>query len=156
MTRISDRLARATSATLATNDCGVETTPALFTYGTLMLDPVIESLIDRVPAWSPRTIHGWRAAPLSGRPYPGLVNADGSIVCGREYRDLSLCEWAILDSFEDSDYLLVSLVNEPEVSVYTYVWPGAVEATDWSLTAFNELEMETYLARCAKWRAKNT
>lgn len=155
MTHMSDRLARATSSYSVASDCGLSAAPALFAYGTLMLDPVIETLIDRVPAWSPRTVHGWRAAPLPGRPYPGLVSADGSVVYGRIYRDLSLCEWAILDRFEDSDYLLVSLVDGSDTSVCTYVWPGAVGADDWSLAVFSEQEMETYLARCSRWRAEN-
>jgi gamma-glutamylcyclotransferase (GGCT)/AIG2-like uncharacterized protein YtfP len=156
VTHMSDRLVHATSTASVTNDFGVGSTPALFAYGTLMLDPVIEILIDRVPNWSPRTVHGWRAAPLPGRPYPGLVSADGSVVHGREYHDLQVCEWAILDRFEDSDYELVSLVDGAEISVCAYVWPGAVEAADWSLTTFIEQEMDAYLARCAEWRANNT
>lgn len=155
MTHMSDRLVRATSTAVA-NDSDVGPAPALFAYGTLTLDPVIETLIDRVPAWSPRTVHGWRAAPLPGRPYPGLVSADGSVVYGREYRDLSFSEWATLDRFEDSDYLLVRLTDEPNSCVCTYVWPGATEAADWSLNAFSERELTTYLARCAEWRAANT
>lgn len=153
MSRMSDRL---TGAAAPANYCGRDRAPALFAYGTLMLDPVLTILIGRVPSWSLRIAHDWRAASLPGRSYPGLVRAPGSLVTGREYHDLSHQEWIIIDKFEDSEYMLAEIIRRREGSVFSYVWPGAVEPTDWSISSFREHKMETYLAQCTKWRTENT
>ena len=83
-------------------------TSDLFVYGTLILDQVIRTLIDRVPAHEPAIARGWRVARLPDLPYPGLVPDNGHTP-GRLYTDLTTREWATLDAFEHPTYTLTAI-----------------------------------------------
>lgn len=71
---------------LATSNLGPDpsaSTPALFAYGSLLLDSVIIALIDRVPEYEVTTAQGHRVAQLPGQPYPGLVRDESAQAPGR-------------------------------------------------------------------------
>lgn len=126
----------------------------MFVYGTLVIDQVIRTLIDRVPAHEPVTAHGWRVARLPDRPYPGLV-PDGGQAPGRLYTDLTPREWATLDAFEDPTYTLTTIdVHPGPRSALAYIWPAEHHRTLWSLDDFSATGLTHYLERCAAWRQR--
>lgn len=130
------------------------TTSDLFVYGTLVLDQVISTLIDRVPTYEPVTAQGWRVASVPNRPYPGLVPDSGQ-VSGRLYTGLTHGEWATLDAFEDPTYTLtiIEVLPGPRPAL-AYIWldehlPGA-----WNLHNFSTTDLARYLERCGAWRKR--
>ncbi|KAH8880140.1 hypothetical protein GQ53DRAFT_755320 [Thozetella sp. PMI_491] len=146
---LSERLSRALSASAAASsqssttssspNSGNSTTAAdalaggqgfgLFAYGTLILDPVISALLDRIPPSTNIRAPGWRAAGLPGLPYPGLV-PDASYLAGvpgRLYFDLTPREWAILDAFENPEYEVGLVGLEGGQKALAYVWPDVAE-----------------------------
>ncbi len=128
----------------ATND--------LFVYGTLVLDQVISTLIDRVPAHEPVTAQGWRVARLPDRSYPGLVPDDGQ-ASGRLYTDLTDSEWATLDAFEDPAYTLTTIEVLPDQRpALAYIWPAEPLPSVWTLDNFSATDLTRYLERCGAWR----
>ncbi|MGH2775282.1 MAG: gamma-glutamylcyclotransferase family protein [Actinomycetota bacterium] len=154
MRPISARLSQANSAhsgqpvrpSAATND--------LFVYGTLALDQVISTLIDRVPAHEPVTAQGWRVARLPDRPYPGLVPDHGQ-ASGRLYTDLTDTEWATLDAFEDPTYTLIAIEVLPGPRpALAYTWPDEHLPGAWTLDGFSATDLTLYLERCGVWRQR--
>lgn len=128
-------------------------TSKLFTYGTLMLDDVITTLIGRVPERQKGTARGWRTVRLPDKFYPGLVRTDGGESQGYIYSDLTDEEWLVLDTFEDSAYQLSEILVMPhDVPAYTYIWPGEHESVDWNVEHLSRADLTDYIERCRKWR----
>jgi gamma-glutamylcyclotransferase (GGCT)/AIG2-like uncharacterized protein YtfP len=152
VTAISDRLARASSNGDGRPDRGSAGTPELFVYGTLVLDDVVRTLIDRVPASGPVTAPGWRAAQLPERPYPGLVADSSAEAPGRVYKDLTEREWATLDAFEDPAYLLTALDLDNGRRGLAYVWPDDPLPGTWTVDSLDPAGIRAYLDRCQAWR----
>lgn len=135
-----------------------EETNRLFVYGTLLLDDVVKTLIDRVPNYQHAVALGWRVVRLPQRVYPGLVPGQGKSI-GKIYTDLKNAEWAILDAFEDPAYTLatvrVLLPSETEKDALSYVWRGSDHIDQpWSLADFGRDELIDYLSRCRSWRRR--
>ncbi|WP_331753015.1 gamma-glutamylcyclotransferase (plasmid) [Streptomyces sp. NBC_00637] len=124
----------------------------LFCYGTLQFDAVLEALLGRVPAHSPASAPGWRAAALEGRVYPGLVpHAAGGAAAGMLLIDLSNEEWGILDAFEDDRYELREVTLSTGERGWAYIWPdGEVRPENWDPTGFAAKHLQAYAARCAR------
>lgn len=57
--------------------------PALFAYGSLLIDKVIATLLDRVPENEPVRAPGYRVSKLPDQSYPGLVHDQTSEAQGR-------------------------------------------------------------------------
>ncbi|MFJ5045596.1 gamma-glutamylcyclotransferase family protein [Streptomyces sp. NPDC088719] len=124
---------------------------ALFAYGTLEFDGVLEARVGRVPQRVSASAPGWRAAALGGRVYPGLVAAPGSVVAGVPFTDLSRREWTILDAFEDDRYDLREVTLTSGERGLAYVWPdGEVLEGDWDAEQFRARHLGEYAARCAR------
>lgn len=124
----------------------------LFVYGTLVIDDVIRTLIDRVPTHETVAARGWRVARLPERPYPGLVPGDGEAP-GRLYTELTPAEWTTLDAFEDPVYSLTSIEVLPGPrQALAYVWPEAPLVGTWSITDLSRADLANYLQRCQAWR----
>ena len=75
----------------------------LFVYGTLQHPPLLQHLLGRTPDLVPATVHGWRAAALRGRVYPGLVPGPGRSAAGHLI-EVDDDELAVLDRFEGPQY----------------------------------------------------
>ena len=124
---------------------------ALFVYGTLQFDAVLEALIGRIPQRETTSAPGWRAASLEGRVYPGLVAAPDSVAPGVLLTDLSQREWAILDAFEDDRYDLREVSLTSGGRGLAYIWPdGEVRSEDWDAELFKARHLRDYAARCAR------
>lgn len=125
----------------------------LFTYGTLQFDAVLHALLGRIPERTADSAHGWRAAALDGRLYPGLVAAPGATARGLLLTDLSDEEWAVLDAFEDDEYDLREVRLASGRKSWTYVWAdgdGDVQDADWDAAHFAARHLPVYAAHCAE------
>jgi gamma-glutamylcyclotransferase (GGCT)/AIG2-like uncharacterized protein YtfP len=126
---------------------------ALFAYGTLRFPEVLAVLLDRVPAYTPGTLAGWRAAALYGRVYPGLVRAAGEVT-GTLITGLTPAELRLIDEYESGPYELRLLTLNDGRSGWTYAWTdhSVVLAHDWSPDDFAELHLADFAANCRAWR----
>ncbi len=133
----------------------MEGTSKLFVYGTLVLDEVVSTLIDRIPRYQDATAPGWRVVRLPQRVYPGLVPGHGE-ANGKVFTDLTDTEWATLDAFEDPAYTLSTVRVQPptETDTLAYIWPGEHVDQPWSTADFSQDELADYLDRCRRWRQR--
>lgn len=74
---------RFTLARSALGDDPSRSAPALFAYGSLLIDEVIATLLDRVPENEPVKAPGYRVSKLPDQSYPGLVHDQSSEAQGR-------------------------------------------------------------------------
>lgn len=70
-------------ARAALGDDPSRSAPALFAYGSLIIDEVIVALLDRVPEHQPARAPGYRVSQLPDQSYPGLVHDQSSEAHGR-------------------------------------------------------------------------
>ncbi len=153
MPHISDRLARANFIVSGPGEQSSATTSKLFAYGTLTLDPVIHTLIDRVPNYSEVTLSDWATVAIPGVVYPGLLPQVGRNSFGRLYSGLTVAEWALLDAFENPEYTLERVVlDSPAISALTYVWRHQATSAEWSAADLTTSDLAGYLATCRRWR----
>lgn len=132
----------------------MEGTSKLFVYGTLLLDDVISTLIDRIPHYQDAMAPGWRVVSLPGRVYPGLVSSQGEAT-GKVFTDLTDAEWNTLDAFEDPAYALAAVRLLPlQTDALAYIWRGDHIDQPWSTTDFDHNELTNYLDRCRRWRQR--
>ncbi len=133
----------------------MEGTSKLFVYGTLVLDDVVSTLIDRIPHCQEATAPGWRVVRLPERVYPGLVPGQGE-ANGKVFTDLTDAEWATLDAFEDPAYTLapVQVLPPLETGALAYIWQGEHVDQPWSTAHFGRDELTDYLDRCRRWRQR--
>jgi len=126
---------------------------ALFAYGTLRFPEVLAVLLDRVPAHTPGTAAGWRAAALAGRVYPGLVRAEGEVT-GMLITGLTPAELRLIDEYESGPYELQLLTLNDGRDSWTYAWTdrAVVLPDDWSPAAFADLHLAEFAAKCRAWR----
>jgi gamma-glutamylcyclotransferase (GGCT)/AIG2-like uncharacterized protein YtfP len=147
-------LARANFASAGPQGQRSAATPDLFVYGTLVLDQVVTTLIDRVPTFEATSARGWRVARLPDRFYPGLVPDQHGQAPGRVYLDLSPAEWAAIDAFEDPSYALAEIQVASGRRALAYVWPDDALQASWQLDRLSGDELNTYLNRCIAWRER--
>ncbi|KUI73373.1 AIG2-like protein [Cytospora mali] len=129
-------------------------TPALFAYGSLLVDAVITTLIDRVPEYGVATAPGCRVAHLPDKPYPGLVRDESAEAPGRIYRGLSALEWAILDAWENPVYEVQVVALSGEENALAYVWTADLlkGAPIWTTASMSNTILEDYLKMTKAWR----
>lgn len=133
----------------------MEGTSKLFAYGTLLLDDVLSTLIDRIPHYQHATAPGWRVVSLPGRVYPGLVPSQGDAT-GKVFTDLTDAEWTTLDAFEDPAYKLtaVRVLSPQEMDALAYIWQREHVDQPWSTAELGRDELVAYLDRCRRWRQR--
>lgn len=109
--------------------------PKLFVYGTLQHPPVIGALLGRVPEATAAMIDGYRAAPLRGRVFPGLVVDPASKAVGHVI-EVSDSEVDVLDRFEGEQYERVAVRATPTDGrgADANAGPTTIEAGAWLLT----------------------
>ncbi|BAN68974.1 gamma-glutamylcyclotransferase family protein [endosymbiont of unidentified scaly snail isolate Monju] len=77
---------------------------ALFVYGTLVDPATWRRISGRHDYGEPAWLDGWQARPVSGRPWPGLVETPGGRVAGLLYRGITPAMWRRLDAYEGAPY----------------------------------------------------
>jgi Gamma-glutamyl cyclotransferase, AIG2-like len=72
-----------------------------------MFEPVIKSVIGRVPECCPAAIEGYRRLEVTGELFPGIIKeSGGDKIEGVLYSDIRETEWKRLTAFEDDFYEL--------------------------------------------------
>lgn len=82
----------------------------IFVYGSLMFEPVWQTLLRGRYEKHPATLADYRRSKMRGATYPGLRQCTGSNVEGVLVLRLSDSALAILDRFEGRDYQRQSVV----------------------------------------------
>jgi gamma-glutamylcyclotransferase (GGCT)/AIG2-like uncharacterized protein YtfP len=126
----------------------------LFAYGTLMFEPVIKSVIGRVPEYCPAAIKGYRRLEVTGELYPGIIKeSGGDKIEGVLYSDISEAEWKRLTAFEDDFYELEQvsvLCSGAERLALAYVVPPSrrfiLSGKVWSAEFFREHYLRRFFA----------
>lgn len=124
----------------------------LFAYGTLMLDPVIRTLIDRVPNYDEATLSDWATVKIPSVIYPGLLPHVGQSSFGRHYSGITVEEWKVLDAFENPEYTLERVVLDTDTTALAYVWPHPATSEPWLVADLTASALAGYLATCRRWR----
>jgi gamma-glutamylcyclotransferase (GGCT)/AIG2-like uncharacterized protein YtfP len=127
----------------------------LFAYGTLQFPDVLEALIGLRPPLAPARACGWRAAPLVGRPYPGLVRDEAATAVGVVVPGVTASEWALLDAFEGEFYRAALVDVGTGEPTYTYTWLFTRDVLDgtWDRDSFLAAGLAPFVDRCHRWRA---
>lgn len=129
---------------------------ALFTYGSLMFPPVLQALLDRVPASAEASAHGWRAVAIPDVKYPALIPGSG-VVRGRVLLDLRPDEWQVIDAYEAAIYELRPLAVTPEGSTsvaYVCLTGEGLTHVDWDRERFADEELPDFVDFCVRWRRR--
>ncbi|KAI3391232.1 hypothetical protein diail_7746 [Diaporthe ilicicola] len=130
--------------------------PALFAYGSLLIDEVIAALLDRVPEHGPARAPGYRVSKLPDLSYPGLVHDESSEAPGRIYRGLSPEDWAILDAFENPLYevQVVALGDQGKALAYVWTKDALIGAPGWTTASMTGAVLEDYIEWTKAWRGE--
>lgn len=105
----------------------------------------------------PATLAGHRRHPVRGEDYPGLQPAEGHVVPGRLYWDVTEAAWARLDAFEGEEYqraeVRVALADGQLLPAQVYRFgasaAGRLLPGDWDAEAFEREGRARFIARYA-------
>ena len=127
----------------------------LFTYGSLLFDPVVDALLGYVPRRQNAVVSGWARFGVPGKPYPVLVATPGCAVAAIVLTGLTREDWRIVDAFENPNYELTSMAVLPTMTnVYAYTGTELMSTgVRWSVQKFFA-EQGNYVARVQHWRAE--
>jgi len=86
----------------------------IFTYGSLMFEPVIKAVIGRFPRAEQAIVRGYQCLRLRGQEFPALCPAiDGTHqTVGVLYSNISKVELERLDEFENDFYVRLPILAE--------------------------------------------
>lgn len=127
----------------------------LFVYGTLLFPEILRLLLGRLPGSSEAVLPGYHRFSIHDgadiRPYPAVFPQPASEVQGLLLHGLSPAEHAVLDAYEEEDYMKTAvsvLQDDQRIEASVYVWRadkrGQLRGT-WSPEAFRAEHLEAYL-----------
>nr|WP_067298696.1 gamma-glutamylcyclotransferase family protein [Marinobacterium profundum] len=131
----------------------------LFTYGTLMVPEVIETVIGRPAGESlSATLKEYVCYQVRGKAFPAIVPDSGQQTLGRLYQAIDQDALERLDFYEGSLYLRcqvkVQMPDGTKLDAWTYVFTpeACVQLTDqpWQLDYFVERQLTQFLHGCAQ------
>jgi gamma-glutamylcyclotransferase (GGCT)/AIG2-like uncharacterized protein YtfP len=107
--------------------------PNLFTYGSLMFEPVWRRLVARPRASMRAELPGFRRERVTGQTYPGIVPDPRARISGRVYFGIEPEDLIRLDRFEGEAYLRTSVTvwivtpqaRKVPIEAQTYVFRDA-------------------------------
>ena len=130
-------------------------TTHIFTYGSLMYEPVWQSLVTQNYAFQMGSVHGFERKSVLQQTYPALVPSPhtASCVSGKVYLNVSAKDCRQLDAFEGEEYdrisLRVELATGEQIQADTYVFKPEfyhrVDKSDWSVTEFENQGLTEFL-----------
>jgi gamma-glutamylcyclotransferase (GGCT)/AIG2-like uncharacterized protein YtfP len=129
----------------------------LFVYGTLLFPEILHLLLGRLPVSSEAVLPGYHRFSIHDGPcvraYPAVFPQPGAEVHGLLLHGLSPAEQAVLDAYEDDDYIktAVTVVQKGEMTdANVYVWhtgkKGQLRGT-WDAEQFRAQNLQTYIER---------
>ncbi len=127
----------------------------LFVYGTLLFPEILHILLGRLPGSSAATLPDYHRFSIHDganvRPYPAVFPQPASEVQGLLLHGLSPAEHAVLDAYEDEDYIKTAvpvLRDDQWVEASVYVWRadkrGQLRGV-WDPEQFMRQHLGTYL-----------
>lgn len=135
---------------------------ALFAYGSLQVEEVMEAVTGRRFTGRPATLPGHRRRLLHGCTYPGVVVDRLESTPGVLFEALAASDLEILDLFEGEPYerRVVQLeIAGPECArptAFVYVvrdeCAALMSGTPWDLATFEERSLATFLEQCHAFR----
>lgn len=123
----------------------------VFTYGSLMFEPVWERVVRGKYQCTPAWLNGHVRREIAGELYPGVVRKEGSRVRGLVWLGVEQTDLALLDSFEGVDYDRVEVSLESDVGMnmpaQTYLWKHPERLTDkpWDVKQFAETGLPLFI-----------
>lgn len=135
---------------------------AVFAYGTLQLDEVVEAVTGRRFVGVAATLAGYRRRRILERSYPGIVPVAGEITDGRLFRDVDPESLAWLDAFEGDlyDRLLLPVRTDAGETVQAFAYVVAARHRQrlsdhpWDVESFRLEHGEAFLAGCRRFRTE--
>jgi gamma-glutamylcyclotransferase (GGCT)/AIG2-like uncharacterized protein YtfP len=124
----------------------------VFTYGSLMFDPVWSHVVRGHYASAPARAIGVRRGAVVNEAYPGCVREPEASTAGRVYFNVSAADMARLDTFEGEHYWREAVLVRDDRGqthaawIYMYRLTAGLSATDWSPEWFEREGMAKFLA----------
>jgi len=135
---------------------------ALFAYGSLQVEEVMEAVTGRRFIGRPATLPGHRRRLLYGCTYPGVVADEVESTPGVLFEGLAASDLEILDLFEGEPYerrrLQLEVVAPVRARSTAFVYvvrddrASLMSATAWDLATFRERSLATFLEQCHAFR----
>lgn len=131
----------------------------VFTYGSLMFEPVWRSVVAGNYRQRPAQIKGFERFAVRDQSYPGVVRSrlPLSTVNGIVYLDVGAADIASLDRFEGAEYRRIDVpvhdiqeLNDHQViqaSLYLYLPENELLAQPWDAANFERVTMAQFLQR---------
>ncbi len=127
---------------------------ALFAYGTLMCEDIMQAVAGVVPACERAILQGYRRFVVQGEEYPGVLPAEGCLVEGILYYNLSETSWDRLDRFEGEMYgrsrVEVILDDSSRKDAFTYIvkpeYHDRLSNREWSFAGFVEKKKSIFVS----------
>ena len=128
----------------------------VFTYGTLEIPEVMETVTGRSLASAEAWAKGFAKFLLKGRIYPGMTAFRGAICSGRVYYHIDRRTLEILDAFEDEVYtrerIEVEVRDGRSLEAYAYLLlpqdRDCLTSTLWQPNEFRSKHLVHYLEAC--------
>ena len=127
----------------------------IFTYGSLMYDPVWQSLVTQNYAFQIGFVHGFARKSVIQQTYPALIQSTqtASRVSGKVYLNVSAEDCIKLDEFEGEEYDRINLEVELETGEHiladTYIFKPEfyhrIDKSDWSVAEFEKQGLTQFL-----------
>lgn len=126
----------------------------LFTYGSLMFEPVWMSVASRGYSSCTARLDGFRRHAVRDESYPAVVNsgASGAHVIGRLYLGVAAADLARLDAFEGAHYQRIGCEvvdigsgKQMMAQVYLFLRPELLLPQDWDAVSFEQKGIESFM-----------
>ena len=126
----------------------------LFTYGTLEINEVIETVTGKQFTSVNASVEGYGRYLLKNRVYPALVREQGTRATGTLYLDMDATALAQLDEYEDSCYekqtIQVSTEDRRTLDALAYILPEQrreqLSSRLWNKEEFIQDELARFLS----------
>lgn len=124
----------------------------VFTYGTLMFQPVWKHVVGASSAEAaPAIVQGFQRFCVRNELYPAVIAVPGEHVPGMLYSGVSADELAMLDAFEGQAYerIDVTAILSPSVQVsagiYVFREPSRINNQPWNPDTFERNHLQAFL-----------
>jgi gamma-glutamylcyclotransferase (GGCT)/AIG2-like uncharacterized protein YtfP len=138
---------------------------AVFAYGTLQLDEVMEAVTGQRFEAARATLPGYRRNRLVDRSYPGVTPAPDAVTLGCLYRGIDAPTLERLDIFESEIYDRLELTvqmgasqADPTARAWVYVvaprYRHLLSPDPWDLDAFMRDHGRVFIESCKRFRVE--